>query len=1375
MIRPNSQKKASLTKANATGSPMPSLIAMQDTGYEPIATVSGDFNGDGNIDWATAMLGDNTIWVYLGNGDGTWRDPEIIGLKGPGPIGMVGAHLRSSDKLDLVVAESNPTGASFVGVLLSNGDGTFQPEVDYALPTDPESIVCGDFNGDGKPDIVVGNDGGAYLGSVSFLAGDGTGKLGVPKYTSDQYPDSGEALSTGDFNGDGKLDLIIVGIPGVFSGVAVALGNGDGTFSTGQELTLNGATGPILTTAVGDVDHDGCLDAVLFDLGGTATFFKGNCDGTFQTSNPAYTPLGDAGASAFLVDLNGDGNLDIVGGGDLVLGTDAENEGNIVFVALGDGKGGFGSAATDYRTGSVLFGLAVADLHNSGKPDVIAPSLYYSTLAVLANDGTGHFAAPSGVALEDVGPGSLNASASAPVVLDLNKDGLPDIAILRKTPGSWPSQFFLSDLPRLPDGNFGLLESSDFLPYDQASTYTSSYAFGDFRGTGAQDVVALGAFTIDPGAGAAPFLYFAPNDGSGNFASGTLTNPAGATGAVGVGDFNGDGKLDVVAAGADANGPILTAFHGNGDGTFVPQPSLSLSVSPYPDYWITSAIFVGDFNGDGKLDVLAQYSDDASSYLFEAFGDGKGNFTGLNTVAQGLAPIFVADLNHDGLPDFVTGDSKTSRPGFSVYLGQPTGGFSGPRNYTPYLDMKSSVNLVSVSVITPSQPFNGGPLLGDFDGDGNIDVVMAENDGTTPETRLFYATGNGDGTFTQHLLRYEMYAPHPPTFVGDTRGQGVSGLLQVDSLPSAITAAAGASTHATFAIEFRALPVSSTAGHLRLLLDAPATASTSFNLSSDNSQVQLPSQVTVAAGATYTDIDFPLSAGFDFTHAFVVTASQGDESHRALGYAVNQKVPAIAITPAFLDFGNVDYGIPTTPQTATLTNFGDAPFVFSHPPFVGSQFQLVSTTCGAQLQPGASCSAQIAADPNNEDGDALSPRSAGYFEAIGNAATATIPLWAYGVTIQTTLIVSPSTLNFAAAFGLTSTPQSVTVTNTGSQPLVFLNPVTVNPPFQLTETTCTQAVAPQGICQLTFMFVAPTSGQQISFSGDAGLYGDFPNSSITLNATIASGQIQASPSSLNFGTVTGNTSSTQTITLSNTSQDALYISAFQFSTGVNDAGDTCTNTTLAAIQTCTIMVNVTSSQSGSFSGTITVASTAVNNPSLSIPVSATFSVLGLTLGANSSTSLTLAAGGVGNETVVLYETQAKIVNLSCASTSLLCALSPASVAGPVTSSNVVVSITATEPTASLRERSSSTRTWLAFLLPLGTLPLVFRRRRSRRWLAGILMFVGLLSISACGGGTSPSPPPPSGPVNTPAGAYTVTLTANDGTNTATQAFTVTVQ
>jgi hypothetical protein len=1364
MLNGNAGITNTLAKISIAGSPQTSFVTTQDTGYLPVATVTGDFNGDGKMDWAAAMAGDSTIWIYLGNGDGTWKMPEILALRGSRPIGLAAADLRHTGRKDLIVAETN---SNTVGVLLSNGDGTFQTETEFPLPTYPESIITGDFNGDGNIDVVVGNNPNGNIGPVTFLAGDGTGKLGTPIHGQTGDGAGAVSLAAADFNGDGKLDLMVSGDPNGsdYVGAEVALGNGDGTFRAGQLLQEDGSGlgGVTAVTAapVADIDHDGCIDAVTVDVDGLGKFYKGNCDGTFQTPFSWFS-LGDSVVSASLVDINGDGNLDVVGGGSQQFSPSADgaNAGNLITISLGDGKGGFSTDATVYRAGTDLYALAATDLHGSGKLDLIAPSLYASVITVLTNDGQGHFQAPSGSSLGYYGGGPLNASISVPAVLDLNGDGLPDLAILRGPDyGGDPSTLFV--LPQQPNGTFRAPISSEFIPDTYDPNVPAVFAFGNFRGRGAQDVIAL-SFTET-----ASSFYFAPNDGKGNFGAGTMIDSPAANGQVAVGDFNGDGKLDFVAAGGSSSGDSLTIFLGNGDGTFTQQSTHSL---PNSTGGTADGAFVGDFNRDGHLDVLVHYFVVGEpGALYEAFGDGKGGFTSSTEIAT-LAPhIFVADLNHDGCPDIVAGDSATSRPGFAVYLCQADGSFKGPQVYTPFLNVPAFRPFGSWIAQNPSQPFTGdsdnAPLVADVDGDGIPDVELLEQEEGDGPAAIFYATGNGDGTFTQHLLRIPTFAPVAPEFLGDIQGKGISGSLQLDTLTSALNAAVGVSNHANFSIEFRALPVSGNEGHLRLLVDAPASTSESFNLSSSNAQAQVPSQVTVPKGSTYVDIDFPLAGSFDYTHAFLITATQGTENHQALGYAVNHGLAAIAITPAFLDFGNVDLGVQSAAQQVTITNFGSAGLTDLNP---YTQFDVISNNCGATLAAGASCNVQIAVTPNSQNTE-LGPRVTGKFVVSSAQGTSSIPLWAYGVKIQTTLSLSPSTLSFAASPGKTASPQSVTITNTGNQPLTFTEITPPSNPFQQTANTCTEPIEPQATCQLAYTFAAPETPLTSPETAVLNIYGDFTGSpTITLNATpAASGQIQVSPSSLNFGTAVNTTSSNQTVTVTNTGGVPLYISSIQQSHGVSQTSN-CTTQALSPNQTCAIVSGVSSSTTGTFSGSLTVANSSANNPSLTIPVSASFAPLSLQLATGSSANLTLTAGQTAHETVVVYDGATTTVNLTCSSQVLTCTMSPSSITAPANGSNVVVSIQASGSSASLTTRQSS-RLWFALLFPFVSL-LCFRQRRYRYYVSFIVIVLCGFAFSACGThGSSSGQTGSGGSSNT----YTVNLTATDGTSSVTQAFTIT--
>jgi hypothetical protein len=175
-------------------------------GIYATALVTGDFNGDGKLDLAatsteTPSGHGGAIGVLLGNGDGSFRRPAFY-RTGLNPQSVVTADLNGDGKLDLVTANG---GQNTISVLLGNGDGTFQTKVAYVTGMNPLSLVASDFNGDGKLDVATG-DLSRQTGKpdISILLGNGDGtfqpRLGFAE-------PAGSALVTGDFNGDGKLDL----------------------------------------------------------------------------------------------------------------------------------------------------------------------------------------------------------------------------------------------------------------------------------------------------------------------------------------------------------------------------------------------------------------------------------------------------------------------------------------------------------------------------------------------------------------------------------------------------------------------------------------------------------------------------------------------------------------------------------------------------------------------------------------------------------------------------------------------------------------------------------------------------------------------------------------------------------------------------------------------------------------------------------------------------------------------------------------------------------------------------------------------------------------------------------------------------------------
>jgi hypothetical protein len=1353
--------------ALSLGLPQPTLRSTQQTGFAPSATATGDFNGDGKLDWAVTMAGDDSVWVYTGNGNGTWQLPIVLTLTGKIPVGIVAVDLRHSGKPDLVVAEN---GTSTLGILLNNGDGTFQPEVEIALPSPPQSIVAGDFNGDGKPDIVVGNTFGFFHGPVSFLAGDGAGHLGSPVANLADDAD-GIQIAIGDFNNDGKLDLVVTGVPGdsLNAGSRVLMGNGDGTFTSTQLLYEDLPDFWLLATsaATGDVDHDGCEDIVVFDGDANALFAKGNCDGTFQVAQSYYEDstsyaLGDSAISGSLVDVNGDGNLDLVAGGGEVFNPSSSgyNAGSLISVSLGDGKGHFGPQATVYRVGANNLALAVADLEGNGHPDILAPSYFASTFTLLRNDGKGHFGPPSGATMAYPGGGPFATPQSQPAVLDLNGDGRPDMAI---TMNQKASAFGLAVFLGQPDGSLSVPAVSSILPSTDYSNIPYSFAFGDFRATGKPDLILAASDSYNNS------YYYAQNDGAGGFNAGTTVATSDGSGQIAVGDFNRDGKLDFVIAGnGTGSSAHLTMYLGKGDGTFSPQPAFQVLQNGQP---ITSSVVAYitavDLNRDGKLDLLIHYESNATAgQLIRVLGDGNGGWANTSVAFAGIPDFNAVDLNHDGCPDLIVGDSGESRPGFSVYLCQPDGSFSGPTAFAPYTNFPlTGYPLFSASYSAdPSTTLSSrAPVIGDFDGDGNIDVALTQVDGFGG-TNLSFAMGRGDGTFELHLLQLPLDEGLPPMFAGDVNGDGLSDLIQIDTLTSGVTVMPSTAARATFGLEFRALPVSGTA-HLRLLLDQPAAKSQTYSLTSSNPSISIPSHVVVSAGADRADVDFTLPNSYDYKQTFLITAASGTESHVALGYAVPEAFPVLALSPDFLDFGSVDVNVQSAPQTFTVANIGNAPvnnLSYANEP-------IVSTTCGTTLGAGATCEFQLAETPT-----APGSSGVGGFQVRGDGVSAEIIWFLYGVAINTTATVSTNTLNFQAAFGQVTTAQSITITNTGSQPLAFTLISATDPAFSQTANTCNRAVAPGSSCSVSYTFTPPSTPTELSVTSAVTFEGDFPAPlTVALQGTIASGLATISPTSINFGNqALGTTSNSQSVIISNTGTSPLYLSSVMTTPGFS-TGSACSNTALAPAQTCSLDVYFAPNQSGVNSGSLTLISTSAAG-NLVIPLAGVGgAAIGLSLGSGSSNTFSLAGGQSAQESLIILEAYSAPVTISCVAKGLTCSASPRIVSGPTSSATVQVLFTANTQNAAVLKTFPSR--WLATTLAV---VLIIIPRRSRklfvpRCLAALLLTLG--GLGACGGTGGGAPSTPSGPAPTPSGVYAATVTASDGTNSASQNFTITVK
>jgi hypothetical protein len=429
-------------------------------GQDPTQVVVADVNGDRIPDLIVADYcasdssncpsANGSVAVLLGNGNGTFQMAVVYDSGGADATSVAVADVNGDGYPDLIVTNSCASISSCtngtVGILLNNGNGTFQPAVTFNSGGEgAASVAAADLTGNGKLDLIVGdncavgNSNGCLSpdyspGMVGVLLGNGDGTFQTPT-VYDSGASYAWSVSVADLRSDGKLDIVVAtGIQflgGVYSGeVGVLLGNGDGTFRPAVVYNTGGYTTPGRSgVAVADVNGDGKPDLVVANSCGpdhtcsgeensSVGVLLGNGDGTFKTV-VTYDSGQEAEQGLAVADLNGDGVPDIAATG-----------GATLELLLGVGNGTFAPPVGFLTGGSFATSVAAADLNGDDKTDLVVTNQNSSTIGtigVLINtvvalspgvlnfggQAPGTTSSPLGTTLTNTGATTLNISSFA--------------------------------------------------------------------------------------------------------------------------------------------------------------------------------------------------------------------------------------------------------------------------------------------------------------------------------------------------------------------------------------------------------------------------------------------------------------------------------------------------------------------------------------------------------------------------------------------------------------------------------------------------------------------------------------------------------------------------------------------------------------------------------------------------------------------------------------------------------------------------------------------------------------------------------------------------------------------------------------------------
>jgi hypothetical protein len=611
-----------------------------------------------------------------------------------------------------------------------------------------------------------------------------------------------------------------------------------------------------------------------------------------------------------------------------------------------------------------------------------------------------------------------------------------------------------------------------------------------------------------------------------------------------VGDFNGDGKLDLAVAHFGNN--IISISLGNGDGTFQAAVAYALGNSPY-------SVAIGDFNGDGKLDLVTA-NENGSGSVSVMLGNGDGTFQPVVNYPAGTQPgsLAVGDFNGDGKLDLVTANYGSNN--MSILLGNGDGTFQPPLNFA-----------------AGAQP--GSVAVGDFNGDGKLDLAVTQR---TANVSVFL--GNGDGTFLAPV-NYPAGAEPFSLVIGDFNGDGKLDLAVGDFVGNGIKILLGngdgtlrPATNFTSGTGPRSFAVGDFNGDGKLDLVVANGDSNNLSVLLGNGDGTFQAPLNFPAGNTPVAVaagDFNGNGRLDFAIADL------DFNNPAVSILLQDDT--LGLSPASLIFSPLLVGTSSGTQAATLTNNGFSALAISGVIISGTDAADFAQTdaCGSGITARASCTVNVTFTPAQ-----IGPRTSSLV-ITDNAAGSPQSVALSGIGLMTghNATLAPATVTFAPQIvGTTSSALSVTLSNYGTTPL-NISSIAASADFAQTN-TCGSILASGASCSVNVSFTPTTAD---TLSGTLSVSDDAPGSpqTVALNG-IGAGVTTATltPSFITLNCRVGRNAGCDppvAAKLMNTGNSPLYITGISISPAPPFSQTNNCPSSLAAGQFCMFEVSFNSS------------------------------------------------------------------------------------------------------------------------------------------------------------------------------------------------------